>query len=154
LETARFEKTPMMYINDLSKMFRDRMKVRCEEAGIPSSYHRIMIDLFFNDGLTQLELAKRSHVTPPTVSVTLQKMEHDGLITRLTDESDQRQMRVSLTEKGRALEIANHQKAKKTEEEILSALTEEEKQSLYDILKKMYGGMTYYGKEPHDEKVD
>ena len=135
------EKTSMMYIHDISKMFFGRLRKYSEELGIPSGYRRILISLVHSDGLTQFELAKLSHLTPPTVSVTLQKMEHDGLIKRVPDELDQRQMRVFLTEKGRQDERANKRKADETEETVLSCLSPEERAVLRGYLARIYDSM-------------
>jgi DNA-binding MarR family transcriptional regulator len=41
------------------------------------------------------------HLSPPTVTATLQRMEKAGIIVRQADRSDQRLTRVSLTEEGR-----------------------------------------------------
>ena len=136
------KKTSMMYINDISKMFFDRMRTHSDEIGIPSGYRRIMIDLSHHDGSTQLELARLSHVTPPTVSVTLQKMEHDGLIRRETDPDDQRQVRVFLTEKGHEIERSTIETARKTEELSLSCLTDGEKETLRALLVRVYNNIS------------
>ena len=130
-----------MYIHDISKMFFGQLRKYSEELGIPSGYRRILISLVHSDGLTQLELAKLSHLTPPTVSVTLQKMEHDGLIKRVPDEFDQRQMRVFLTEKGRQNESAEKKKADETEKQVLSCLSAEERDALCGYLARIYKSM-------------
>ena len=57
----------------------------------------------FVDEDLSLELVERAHVKAPTVSVALQKMEEDGLITRVTSLDDQRYVKVQITEKGRNL---------------------------------------------------
>ena len=53
------------------------------------------------DGVSQLELARATHLKAPTVSVTLKGMEADGLVVRKVDENDARVIHVYLTEKGR-----------------------------------------------------
>lgn len=53
------------------------------------------------DGVTQRDLAGLMRLSPPTVTVTLQKMEADGLIERWTDETDQRLTRIRMTDTGR-----------------------------------------------------
>lgn len=131
-------KTSMMYINDISKMFFARMRKHSEEIGVPSGYRRILFDLAHHDGSTQLELARLSHVTPPTVSVTLQKMELDGLIRRESDRDDQRQIRVFLTEKGWDIERSNIDIAIETETVAFSCLSEEENERLRSFLVRIY----------------
>lgn len=53
------------------------------------------------DGLTQRELAKNLHIKPPTVAVTIKRMEKADLLNRRPDPQDQRKTRIYLSEKGR-----------------------------------------------------
>ncbi len=129
--------TPMMRINHLSKLFRDKLRRESEEAGIPGGYRSILSELAHSDHTTQFELAKRTHLTPPTVSVTLQKMEHDGHITRTPDAYDLRQMQVALTDKGREAEHGNHMRANALEQIILDGFSDEERQTLDALLCRM-----------------
>ena len=132
-----FQPTPMMQIIHLSKLFRDQLRRASEEAGIPGGYRAILMELSHLESATQYELAKRTHLTAPTVSVTLQKMEHDGYITRTPDENDLRQMRVSLTEKGKAAEADNRARANALEQTLLAGLSENERAQLSALLSTM-----------------
>jgi DNA-binding MarR family transcriptional regulator len=57
------------------------------------------------EGVTQRDLAGMMRLSPPTVTVALQKMEADGLIERWTDEADQRLTRIRMTEAGREAQV-------------------------------------------------
>lgn len=132
-----FQPTPMMQIIHLSKLFRDQLRRASEEAGVPGGYRAILMELSHIESATQYELAKRTHLTAPTVSVTLQKMEHDGYITRTPDANDLRQMRVALTEKGKAAEADNRARANALEQTLLAGLTDEERAQLSALLSTM-----------------
>ena len=67
--------TPMMLINEISKLFGQRMRRASEQAGIPDGYRWILFHLGHRKSATQLELSKLTHTTPPTVSITLRNME-------------------------------------------------------------------------------
>jgi DNA-binding MarR family transcriptional regulator len=56
-----------------------------------------------NDGITQRDLAEALRLSRPAITTMLQRMQKAGLIVRRPDETDQRLMRVYLTEDGRAL---------------------------------------------------
>jgi DNA-binding MarR family transcriptional regulator len=56
------------------------------------------------DGISQRDLAHALHLTPPTVTAMLQRMERGGIVERHPDEADQRVTRVRLTAEGRRLE--------------------------------------------------
>ena len=141
-------KTPMMLINDISRMFGAQMRRCADELGIPSGYRHMLIYLAHHDGVSQLELAKFSHLTPPTVSVTLQKMERDGFIERRADSSDQRQMLVYITEKGKSLEIQSKMKADETEILALKDFGDEEKEALSEYLRRIYDSMSAFAPHP------
>lgn len=59
--------------------------------------------LSHRDGLSQSDLAEMLHVSRPTVTTMLQRMESGGTIERRPDEADSRITRVYLTEAGRSL---------------------------------------------------
>ena len=64
--------------------------------------------LAYHDGLGQSELADALHVSRPTVTTMLQRMEATGTIERRPDEADSRITRVYLTEEGRRLADRMH----------------------------------------------
>ena len=135
--SAPHHPTPMMRVLHLSKLFRDQLRRASEEEGVPGSYRQILLELSHMEKLTQYELAKRTHLTPPTVSVTLQKMEHDGYIIRTPDEKDLRQMQVTLTPKGIEAELANRARANALEHRILDGFSEEDLETLAALLTRM-----------------
>lgn len=51
-------------------------------------------------GLSQREIAQALHVKPPSVAVSIRRMESAGLLIRTADEKDQRITRISLSPKG------------------------------------------------------
>jgi DNA-binding MarR family transcriptional regulator len=57
-----------------------------------------------HDGMSQRDLGRALHLTPPTVTTMLQRMERAGIVERHPDEADQRLTRVRLTAEGRQLE--------------------------------------------------
>ena len=135
--SAPHHPTPMMRVLHLSKLFRHQLRRASEEEGVPGSYRPILMELSHMEQLTQYELAKRTHLSPPTVSVTLQKMEHDGYINRTPDEKDLRQMQVSLTPKGTEAELANRARANALEQRILDGFSLDDLEVLATLLTRM-----------------
>jgi len=64
-------------------------------------------------------------------------MEQNGLITRTPDPQDMRQIRVSITDKGRELHEVVFGIIRETEKNALSGITPEEQQELIRLLGKM-----------------
>lgn len=128
---------PMMVINELSKIFKNEMKKTLEEAGIPISYRALLLELVRSNGMSQLELAKRTRLKPPTVSITIRKMEEDGYIVRVPSEVDLRVIHVYLTEKGAAIHRINSEKIEKLEKTVMKGIDGDDKKYLLELLIKM-----------------
>lgn len=137
---------PSLLINHISKMFDDRMRQKTETAGISEGWRKILFHLKHNDKMTQLELAKRTHLSAPAVSVTLQKMESAGLVFRCPDPQDQRAILVALTEEGLAADRKVIRLIRETEAELLEGIDAEELAAIRPILLKMY--RNFAGGEP------
>ena len=125
-----------LLINEISKLFLDKMRKNSEELGFKSGYRQILRFLSHEDGVTQVDIARNSHFTAPTVSVTLKKMEDEGLISRKTDKNDTRRTRVFITEKGREWESHLHEKVMDCEEMLVRGFSEEETEEFLRLLKK------------------
>ena len=128
---------PMMIVNELSKIFGDETRKTMEELGVPSGYKNILFHLHHANGASQLELARLTRLKPPTISLTLKKMEEDGYITRQVSKSDMRVYNVYLTTKGANVHIKNRERIDAIDELIMKEITDEEKQQLISLLIKM-----------------
>ena len=115
-----------MLLHELSKLFHDHMRREGEKIGLQSGYHHILFHLVREDGKAQLDLTKRTHLTAPTISVALQKMELEGLVTRASDSDDLRQTRVYITQKGRQLHKTMTDKFSQAEEAFIRNIPSEE----------------------------
>ena len=89
------------------------------------------------EGIRQKELIEKAGIGQSSVSELINKLEDDGYIERKVDPSDKRATLLFLTEKGqaRALEVENERN--EFFSGIFSKLTEEEKQTLSDIMDKL-----------------
>lgn len=87
----------MQHLVHLSKFqmmhLQERFNLKPSQAGV-------LFTLHCNGKLSQRELAEKTGVTPPSMTVTLRKMEDMGYITKEPDINDQRIIRIMLTEKG------------------------------------------------------
>jgi DNA-binding MarR family transcriptional regulator len=90
-----------------------------------------------NKKLSQKNLANKLNVTPASVSVIVHQMESEGLLVRIPDERDGRQVNVLLTEKGQNLVPRVKNSWSKIQEKITSGLDESEKATLLHLLQKV-----------------
>lgn len=133
--------TPSMLINQIAKMFDEKMTDETERFGMSGGYRRMLFHLAHEDGLTQLDLVSRTHLTAPTVSVSLKKMEKERLVKRITDDKDLRQVRVYLTEKGRELDRFIREKSRENEDKMHEGISNDEWEVLRRILVKVFKNM-------------
>lgn len=80
------------------KSFRQLTSIGLRPGQPPILWH-----IAQEDGISQRELARKLRVKPPTVNVSLQRMEKSEYIYRKQDTKDQRVSRIYLTEKGKQL---------------------------------------------------
>ena len=103
----------------------------------PSGMGHILDLLQRENGLTQQEIAARLEIRPQSVSEAIARLEKRGLVRKEPDEHDRRAMRVLITPEGvvRRRELAVLRAAHA--DAFFGVLTEEEKESLAKILRKL-----------------
>lgn len=124
-------------ITDIYKATSGVIKRETDDLDLPDGYRNLINRLSGNDGMTQLDIAKATGLTPPTISVTLRKMEAAGLVTRKTDQNDLRQTRVFLTDKGRQADKAIAIKTEQLSKLAIECLSKQEQDTLKNLLIKV-----------------
>ncbi len=132
------EYNPVLLIGEIANIINNRF-VQNEDKNslLQNSSRLIMMELALKDGVTQLELAKNTHLKAPTISVTLQKLESKGLVVRKTDAYDLRAIRVYLTDKGKEHNKYIGKKVKEESDMVLNCLTDNERKQLFRVLTKL-----------------
>ena len=74
-----------------------------EPMGLTHPQYLVMLALWGQSPLAVKELIEMLQLDGPTLSPLLKRLEAAGLVTRTRDPDDERQLRIDLTEKGRAL---------------------------------------------------
>lgn len=142
-----------------------RMRMKLVGTGLHHAQGMILLHLWHADGVAQNKLAKILHITAPTATATLQRMERDGWIRRRRDTDDQRVVRVYLTAKAKALRIETRSSFKELDNELTSVLSEAERKIFMAALKKVYhhlsqtvNGKHRTGRKPshcrHDPEIE
>lgn len=105
-----------------------------EEIGLYRGQPLMLSMLLEQDGRTHTALAEEMHVSPPTISKMVQRLEKAGFVIRKPDKHDQRVSRVHLTEAGRAV-IADAKTVIATlDAETFAGLTAEERATFRALL--------------------
>jgi len=95
------------------------------------------------------EIAKILQRKIDVVSRQAVMMEKDGLIKRIRDKPKSRLLRLELTEKGQ--ELLNNIHRSKGMNEVLSVLTEKERQEIYSALNRVMTKLNKYSAEEHED---
>ena len=131
------DKNAMMLIHDTSKAFKNIMRKKAEREGISDRYRMILLMLNLHNGCTQLDIVNWTKLTPPTISLTLQKMEEEQLIKRVVNEKDKRAVNIYLLDDGMKMIDRIIVLIKETEKIMFDGLSETEIKNMEGMLRKM-----------------
>ncbi len=129
--------TPIMILNDVSRRWCHHVEDGAPTQFMQNSSRAILRELSFKTGVCQLDLAKATHLKPPTISVALNKMESEGIVTRSVDSDDMRATRVYLTDKGIEINEQIHNRIVMADAVALRGFSEEDKATLADLLERI-----------------
>lgn len=114
---------------------------RLDEKEIYFGQPPILCFLRENPGATQKDIAEALHISPPSIAVSVKRMEKSGLICRATDKNDARRNNLFLTEKGVEQDDFARASFDSIDELLLSNLTDGEIETVLNIVKKMNGNL-------------
>jgi DNA-binding MarR family transcriptional regulator len=110
---------------------------RLEEAGITGYQASYIPEICAEPGLTQEKLAQILYVTPSSVTRQLAMLEDNGFIIRKRSTTDRRAIEVYPTEKCEQVMPLVREVFKDWREEITSSMTEEELDTLAELMEKL-----------------
>jgi DNA-binding MarR family transcriptional regulator len=108
--------------------------------------------LWQEDGLSVTQLRDRMGVEMPTVTRTLQRMERRGLVQRRPDTTDERSVRIYLTEAARELADVIPAAMDRADHVKLQGFSEEERATLLRLLRRMHENLTAASQDDEDEE--
>jgi DNA-binding MarR family transcriptional regulator len=138
---------PAKLCNEISRIFRTRMREECDIDGVMSQpgARLVLSFLAIGDGVSQRELVERTHLRAPTVSLIIKKMIDEGMVELKADDTDARIKRVYLTEYGRQTDKDNISNIKNMDAVALAGITPEENEILMRLLTKMRSNLLNVG---------
>ncbi len=132
------EENPVMILISIAKLFDARARASgIFPDSLPHSSRRLMRILAKCEGISMVDLVEYTHLSKPTVSLGLKKMEEMGLVTKESDPSDARFSKIYLTEKGKNLERQNFENLQSIDRHVMRGLGEDEIKTVTEILIKM-----------------
>ena len=113
------------------------------QHGVHEGQQYVLMALWETDGLTPGEVAKRLGIATPTVTRTTARMAAAGLLRREPHPSDRRLVRLTLTEKGRALEETIGLEMQQLNERALAGMSAAERAALIEALRKVQANLSH-----------
>jgi DNA-binding MarR family transcriptional regulator len=88
----------------LSHAFNRAYKPLLEHLGVTYPQYLVMLALWQDEALTVKQIGERLGLDSGTLSPLLKRLDAAGLLTRTRDRTDERQVIIRLTERGRAMQ--------------------------------------------------
>ena len=130
-------------VNMLAKVFEERVSTLTENEFLNQKASRfILFTLAINDGISQNDIVRATHLKGSTISVALSKLEKKGYVKRVNDSYDQRQIRVYLTEKGSNLNEERRNLIESLDKKALKGITAKEEKNAAFVLATMIKNLT------------
>lgn len=117
---------------------RDYFDGLVEPLGIKGKHFSVLTVLGEEKPLAQIEIGERLGVDRNTMVLLLDDLQGQGLVTRRRDPCDRRAHLVELTDAGRAVLGQATEMARRTNEEVLSPLSCEERTQLHTLLSRLF----------------
>ena len=131
------EDSTSQLIGVTARLFARALQTRLAEHGVSNGQWPLLLYLWETDGLSQKQLARRVQIEEPTTTRTLDRMERDGLVRRMRDETDRRRVNVYLTDRGQQLRDELVPYAQEVNALATHGLSEQDKAKINSLLNYM-----------------
>ncbi len=124
----------------LAKAYQRGCAIFKEEFGeydLTPQQFALLAFLWQEDGLSQAELSGKSQIDRTTMGGLIDRLEAEGLVTRLPHPDDRRAYRICLTSAGKRLETELDAIAEKAQNRFIAKLSDEEHETLKMLLEKL-----------------
>ena len=136
-----------MLLGKIAHMSYSMMFQEAKNLGIHPGQVPICGYLYHHDGCRQKEIGEALRIRPSTVSVSIERMEKNGLIVRKRDAMHPRIVKVYVTEKLRGCYRTFGEILEKNEKAIIHGFTEEEKEQLKGYLNRIFSNLEQESKK-------
>lgn len=121
-------------VKQLELVVRSHLDQVVKPAGITALQYTALTVLERHDGLSSAQLARDSFVTAQSMADMVATLQTRGLVRRERPAADRRELRIYLTDDGRALLGKHADQVARIEESMTAALTETQRERLREAL--------------------
>jgi DNA-binding MarR family transcriptional regulator len=150
-EMIKFEETVSFRLAKVTTAFRNSLERHMGQIGLHGGQIFVLLELWKEDGLRQIDIASRLSLSAPTVNKMLKGLIEINLVTRSRTEDDARSTRIFLTKRGQQMRGEIEAQWLELEESCLTGLTETERLVLFDLLGKLRTTYTGIGGDTDEE---
>lgn len=137
------------------KSLRDPLVGECAaELKFTASQIHVVMWLGVDGPLTMGDLARRVCITEKTITGVIDRLERDGYLQRVRDQSDRRVIRVILTKKGETEFHRLNEHVTEQIERFLSLLDKGDREALFRILEKLRDRVAHAGSSAHTSEKE
>lgn len=147
----KFEDTVSYLLAKVTTAFRNSLERHMGAIDLHGGQVFVLLELWKQDGLRQVDIASRLNLSAPTVNKMLKGLIEINLVTRSRLDQDARSTRIFLTERGHEIREDIEGQWLELEEASLVGLTETERLVLFDLLGKLRS--TYTGQEVAEDDL-
>ena len=147
----KFEDTVSYRLAKVTTAFRNSLERHMGRVGLHSGQIILLLELWKEDGLRQIDLAKRLGLAAPTVNRTIKGLIEIDLLTRDREETDGRSTRIFLTALAYKMREEIEEQWIELEQSSVAGITETERLVLFDLLGKLRIAYTGLGEEPEED---
>lgn len=147
LDSQKQNLTILSLINWLGKVFEEEISKRIDNKLISQKAVRyILLTLSVNDGVSQNDIVRSTFLKGSTISLALNKMEKAGIVARVPDTYDQRQVRVYLTDSGEQLKLKIDEIMADINKVALENISDKDEKIAFDVVYKMINNFNKWKK--------
>lgn len=117
-----------------ARAFMRVAEARLRPMGLGVAYAPVLVALAEDDGLTQAEIAQRTHIEQPTAAGLLQRMTTAGLLDRSPHPRDRRAMTITLNARAVELLPAALDALTEVDDRATAGLSPHDVETLHDLL--------------------
>lgn len=129
-------------LHRLEMLRKLRLNRAVDRAGLQRGRLPILDYLCTHEGASQRAIADAMHISPPSVAVTVRRMEKDGLLVREGDTDDQRVNRLYTTALGRQKVETCHRAFMETVSKMTADFTDAELDALGNLIDRLYTNLS------------
>ena len=146
---------PVKLCHEISRLSGARVRSANLEGIMSQHGARLVLSaIVAEDGASGRRITEITHLRPPTVSVILRKMQEEGMVELVPNPDDKRELRVFLTECGRAIDKKVIDKIKETDAIALDGLSESEYGLLMELLYRVRENLLCEGAPDQKDKKE